>query len=404
MDPRLLSSIESVWASEFPNNSQKKATVNILVCQWKSSTVSYSETYMSNSSESCFLEVVHSTAKKLHGQILAADPSINGDAVSCFGTLLRVPQVRERFADYKLRDVGLLKLLGHIAAADDAWRHLTAVVLDEATSLVSNIIDPPPPPPPPFPSSEGNDASLSLDGADIMSIVVSGDRIMPSPIPATISLERSPLGEIPLPTHGAKHISIGPSCNYDACESILRDGLMPSESDAHGTCLFDETPSGLSSRSGGVVKESPEVEVLAHPGGEVLAHHGNEQIDNVLAYLTEEPLYHKRSPTAPTTQVALPLLHLSKLRPADRVWADMQDDDFSQGSSCPHLHSGNLLVDIDLPCKPCMGKGKGNGETGRKQVVASEAVKFKMVLKKYGHKIVQMDEFLSEYRARRNLE
>jgi hypothetical protein len=367
--------------------------------------------------QSTISEEADAACSFLLGRVTEACPHIDGKAAQNFGTLFRVADFREICAGQLVRDVDLMRVLQHVAAASDAKRHLTATRVQEAVSLVLKLLEtrshmsPPPPPPQDF---EGvYDTTSEAECSDVS-----------LPSSATSHCVTQQLGFADctaLP--GAPATSRSTSHTYGAVAS--RMVYQPGRVD-------DPPMHGIDDKNQEAVEKDDSKPFLCHEDID-------EQIDKVLAFLTEEPIFHKRPPTTPTTQAASPPLHLSKLRPADRVWADMEDDDAPLWfPSCPHLHSGYSLVDTASqgltdfarlpcqqafgakaisdatmpgtnekwmrPCKPCMGKGKGNGEICRKQLVTSDAVKFKMVLKKYGHKIVQLDEFLSEYRARRRLE
>ena len=87
-------------------------------------------------------------AKQVHTGLLARYPSIKGRAATNFGTLLRVGEVREMVDSAAVRDLPLIKVLGYIADAADAQRHLTPTLIMEAIALVRQLLDQSQPPPP----------------------------------------------------------------------------------------------------------------------------------------------------------------------------------------------------------------------------------------------------------------
>ena len=65
---------------------------------------------------------------------------LSGAASRNFGTAMRTVATRASIADSSLRDTPLGKVLGWIAAAADAHRHLTAGVIAEATAMLHEIM------------------------------------------------------------------------------------------------------------------------------------------------------------------------------------------------------------------------------------------------------------------------
>jgi hypothetical protein len=317
-------------------------------------------------------------------------PDISGRATNSFGTLLRVPRVRSLCAGAASRGTDIEKALRYIASASDAHRHLSHTVIDEVEGIVCALADqhhagvlsevPPPPP-------------IDFDG--IFAAPRAPSYVEDPPVAvADVYCGAGVHGEGTFEHDGPMYADI------DCSDVSGRQGEGTFEHDGPMSCCGssgNRTAVNCFQGEGTFVIDGPLCEDL-NAVGELRSH-------TVVVATLFVSHFESRLAEASIKAAFIKWLHLWQDRYTD---TSMQDDDFSQGSSCPHLHSGNLLVDIDLPCKPCLGKGKGNGETGRKQVfaseAASEAVKFKMVLKKYGHKIAQMDEFLSEYRARRNLE
>jgi hypothetical protein len=102
--------------------------------------------------QSTILEEADAACSSLLGRVTEACPHIDGKAAQKFGTLFRVADFREICAGQLVRDVDLMRVLQHVAAASDAKRHLTATRVQEAVSLVLKLLEtrshmsPPPPP------------------------------------------------------------------------------------------------------------------------------------------------------------------------------------------------------------------------------------------------------------------
>ena len=271
----------------------------------------------------------------------------------------------------------------YIASASDAHRHLSHTVIDEVEGIVCALADqhhagvlsevPPPPP-------------IDFDG--IFAAPRAPSYVEDPPVAvADVYCGAGVHGEGTFEHDGPMYADI------DCSDVSGRQGEGTFEHDGPMSCCGssgNRTAVNCFQGEGTFVIDGPLCEDL-DAVGELRSH-------TVVVATLFVSHFESRLAEASIKAAFIKWLHLWQDRYTDTSWSPADVDYSLQSPVRP------LLVDIDLPCKPCLGKGKGNGETGRKQAVVSEAVKFKMVLKKYGHKIVQMDEFLSEYRARRNLE
>ena len=75
------------------------------------------------------MEVLCKAAPSLLDQVVKALPQLHGPATRNLSTALRAAPTREKLKGATLRGDPLLKILGWIAAADDARRHLTATLV-----------------------------------------------------------------------------------------------------------------------------------------------------------------------------------------------------------------------------------------------------------------------------------
>ena len=74
-------------------------------------------------------------------EAICADIPIEGRAASNFGTALRAGAVRKRLSECRVRNIPILKLLGFIASAADASRHLTAEIMHDTVSALRAELD-----------------------------------------------------------------------------------------------------------------------------------------------------------------------------------------------------------------------------------------------------------------------
>jgi len=74
------------------------------------------------------------------GALLQAFPEVDGEATSSFATLLRVRQVRDFLRTGEVRGRPLGKMLGYVAAASDAGRHLSVPLVKEAVDSLNSLL------------------------------------------------------------------------------------------------------------------------------------------------------------------------------------------------------------------------------------------------------------------------
>ena len=148
------------------NAAEALALVNGTAFEWKGA----SSTDRIQSSDLTVLQLASTAAKKVHTSLLGSHACIGGRAAKNFGTLLHVAAVRQSCDDLTVRGIPLSKVLGYIAAANDAQRHLTATLIGEAVELVERTLT-------------GNGSHAGVDGVDVEKLVGGGPVVVISPVP-----------------------------------------------------------------------------------------------------------------------------------------------------------------------------------------------------------------------------
>ena len=117
---------------------------------------------------------------------------LTGAATRSFGTALRCASVRSLVGDTMVRDTSLQKVLGWISAAADANRHLTVGMIDEASSMLHDLIqrsdaDPALPDPDPVCSEDDTLEPSNSDGGTSTDSVTKGNDTTPAEIADVVS-------------------------------------------------------------------------------------------------------------------------------------------------------------------------------------------------------------------------
>ena len=88
------------------------------------------------------LDQACAAAKSLHSDLLKSQPDITGRAAKNFGTMLHVASMRSLLSgsNLEVRGMPLQQVLGYIASAADAQRHLTSTVISETLDVIAELL------------------------------------------------------------------------------------------------------------------------------------------------------------------------------------------------------------------------------------------------------------------------
>ena len=107
--------------------------------------------------------------------IVKGTPALKGAATRNLGTALRAAPTRQKLCGIKVRDVELIQLLNWIAAAEDAFRHVTTVMVEESVQALTDTLSAHPVDMPAGHNSCINEPAVATKESDAASAVAPDD-------------------------------------------------------------------------------------------------------------------------------------------------------------------------------------------------------------------------------------